>query len=625
MSVQPVRIASIMWSSHVPVFLAAAQASPHVELAVFSQKEIENNADHLELFWAAAKKADAVLFYWTSDGFWEEVSARAGEFLSGKTIVTTSFDPANWGRHATVDAPVCARAYAYIAEGGQENFQRLLEYTAHQVDPVIPVRDPVPLPWQGILHPPDQTVYQTLETYRRAHPAAHARTVGLFFARNTFTNTDGSLERELIEALEARDLDVLPVFSHGVSDKEVGAWGPIETGRRYFMDLEGRTRIDALINLHFFFLGRETGADASETGVATQTTAFFKTLDVPVFKPVVCYSKSIEEWEEDPQGLTTEVSFGIAMPEFEGSIEPILMACSRKLTDERTDTVFEVREIIAERVNHIADRISRWVRLAAAPPAERKAVFVFHKNECAGLEANVGGAAGLDSGESVVRILRRMQDEGYHVTGIPESGEALMQTILERKAIAEFRWTTVDEIVAKGGHLALLDAELYHAWFDELPEKARAVLVQAWGEPPGREMNGVPPSMVLDGKLVITGLNFGNVNVIMQPKRGCAGARCDGQVCKILHDPDVPPPHQYLATYMYMDRVFQADVIVHVGTHGNIEWMPGKGAACPRPAGRTWLWEARPIFIFTTPTTRPKAWWPSDAVMPPWWIICRPS
>lgn len=242
-----------------------------------------------------------------------------------------------------------------------------------------------------------------------------------------------------MEALAAQGLDVLPVFSHGTSDPESGSLGPIETGRRFFLDGDGRPRIAALINLHYFFLGREAKSDISETGVAAQTVEFFKSLNIPVFKPVVSYSKSIAEWEEDPQGLVAEVTFGIAMPEFEGHIEPIVVACSHKLTDERTGTSYELREVIAERAEHIAERVARYVRLATKPVVERKAVFVFHKNECAGLEASIGGAAGLDSGESVVRIMRRMRDAGYRIDDLPESGEALMQTIMARKAIAEFR------------------------------------------------------------------------------------------------------------------------------------------------------------------------------------------
>ena len=82
--------------------------------------------------------------------------------------------------------------------------------------------------------------------------------------------------------------------------------------------------------------------------------------------------------------------------------------------------------------------------------------------------------------------------------------------------------------------------------------------------------------MVYDGKILVTGLRFGNAVVCVQPKRGCAGARCDGQVCKILHDPSVPPPHQYIATYKWLSREFGADAVVHVGTHGNLEFLPGK-------------------------------------------------
>ncbi|MHB1013771.1 MAG: cobaltochelatase subunit CobN [Desulfurivibrionaceae bacterium] len=573
-----IKIISIMWGSYLPTFLDAARQCEQVKLTLFANKEIENDAGQLEAFLDAAKKADILFFYWTTDTFWEEVSARLHEIGPGKIIITTSFDPADWGRHATVELPVCARAYGYLAEGGAENYRRLLDFLAHKKNPAIPVADPVPIPWQGIFHPPTPVVYDSVATYRAVHPATQSATVGLFFSRHTFTNTDGALEKALIDALNAQGVDVLPVFSNGTSDPEAGSLGPIETARQFFFDPEGQPRIAALINLHYFFLGREAKGDISETGVAAQSVELFKSLNVPVFKPVVSYRKSISEWEEDPQGLIAEVSFGIAMPEFEGHIEPIIVACSRKLTDERTGTFYELREVIAERVDHIAERVARYVRLSAKPFSERKAVFVFHKNECAGLEASIGGAAGLDSGESVVQIMRRMQDAGYRVEDIPESGEALMQTIMAKKAIAEFRWTTVDEIVKKDGHLALLDNKIYLDWYKALPEKTRSDLVTSWGEPPGTELNGVPPAMILDGKIVITGLNFGNVNVIMQPKRGCAGARCDGQVCKILHDPDIPPPHQYLATYRYMDKVFGADVIIHVGTHGNLEFMPGKGA-----------------------------------------------
>ena len=102
-------------------------------------------------------------------------------------------------------------------------------------------------------------------------------------------------------------------------------------------------------------------------------------------------------------------------------------------------------------------------------------------------------------------------------------------------------------------------------------------MTEVWGNPPGEPKDGVPAAMVYQDKILVTGVQYGNAVVCVQPKRGCAGARCDGQVCKILHDPDVPPPHQYVATYKWLSREFGVDAIVHVGTHGNLEFLPGKG------------------------------------------------
>ncbi|MDD1727688.1 MAG: cobaltochelatase subunit CobN [Methanospirillum sp.] len=172
--------------------------------------------------------------------------------------------------------------------------------------------------------------------------------------------------------------------------------------------------------------------------------------------------------------------------------------------------------------------------------------------------------------QSMVKLLNSLAEEGYTISDIPEDGQALVKLILERRALCEFRWTTVEDIVKKGGAIAQITPEEYHVWYDTLDPEFREKVESLWGVPPGL-------GMILDGKILITGIRFGNALVCCQPKRGCYGPKCDGKVCKILHDPLCPPPHQYLATYHYIQEDFGADVLIHVGTHGTLELTPGKG------------------------------------------------
>ena len=153
---------------------------------------------------------------------------------------------------------------------------------------------------------------------------------------------------------------------------------------------------------------------------------------------------------------------------------------------------------------------------------------------------------------------------------VPESGAALIETIMERKAISEFRWTTVQEIEAKGGVLAHVDLATYRQWFDAYPENVRLKVAEAWGNPPGEPMNGVPAAMVLNGGILVTGVRWGQCRGLhSSPARMRRLPVLSRQVCKILHDPFVPPPHQYIATFRWLQDGFGADVVVHVGTHGN--------------------------------------------------------
>lgn len=244
-------------------------------------------------------------------------------------------------------------------------------------------------------------------------------------------------------------------------------------------------------------------------------------------------------------------------------MEPVIIGARVDGADPYAQT-----EPIENRIKHLIDRACAWIRLKTTPAGDRRVTFVLHNAPCKSVEATVGKGQGLDTLESVVRMMNRMKEKRYSVNNVPEDAKQLIELIMDKKAISEFRWTTTDEIVKKGGVLQYITPDKYKGWFDRLPQKAQERMIEGWGEPPGE-------GMVYEGNILVTGLNFGNVNIVVQPKRGCYGAKCDGEVCKILHDPTIPPPHNWLATYKWIEE--NSDVVIHVGTHGYLEFLPGKG------------------------------------------------
>ncbi len=577
-----IKIVSIMWNSFVPLFLKVVQKEKKIQLNMYSHKafieaEGKELAQEIE---EKFKQAQIILLYITEDPFWERIKEILNKITGKVKVISISSDPIRWGQFATEGVEICAKAYEYISLGGEENFLELLKFLAHLVDKEIAFKPPKEVPWEGIISIEDGEIFTSREEYWMKHPRGKRPVVGLLLSRAILNLVDKDVEAKLISSLKKEGLSPLPVFSHWTSAPEVGAKGPLEACKNFFLDSAERPIISALINLQYFLLGSQEKNDGSSSAVT-----LFKKLNVPVFKPVISYSLSKKEWEESPVGLTSDITFGIALPEFEGNIEPIIIGCTRKSQVDYPYGEEETREALEERISLVANRIANWIRMLSLDTSERKIAIIIHKNECAGLEATLGSAAGLDSGESIITLCKKLKKTGYKISKLPSSGEELFKLILEKKAISEFRWTTVEEIVDRGGALYLMPEDVYRRHFSSLPEKAKKQIVKAWGEPPGKEVNGVPPAMLYNNNIVITGINFGNVVVMMQPKRGCAGSRCDGKVCKILHDPDVPPPHQYIATYFYIEKIFRAHAIIHVGTHGNLEWLPGKGAGLS-----AWCW-----------------------------------
>ena len=585
------KITALVWNSHAEVLARAAETLPWLTLRLYPAKSLEDNAERQAQALSELRGSDAAFLYRATEPFWDEVEAELKEAARSVPTVCLSYDPSLWGL-STARPELVQDAHRYMTYGGLQNVANMLKALAREFGgPEFTELDappPAPVPWEGLWHPAMPTSggrrhFASLPEYlgwyggHCAGRGLEGPWVGLVVGRHYWVGETLEVEELLISDLEELGLRVIPIFTNTIKDDGLGNKGALAWLREVFLALDA-PRLSAVVKLVSFFLGHTRSSAGNQEDAAASGVAALKELGAPVFQPVFSSSKSVEQWQDDPQGLGSEVAWSVAMPEFEGVIEPMYLGGGSRYESSATGAALERRIPVAERSLHLARRVKAYIRMGLKPVAQRKVAFILHNDPCASVEASVGGAAKLDTLESVAGILAAMKAQGYSVDP-PATGAELIETIMARKAISEFRWTTVDEIVKKGGALALLPLGTYLGWWRHYPEKVRARISEAWGEPPGAEVNGVPPAMLHEGKIVITGVTYGNAAICVQPKRGCAGPRCDGRVCKILHDPDIPPPHQYLATYRWLQdgpEGFGADVLIHVGTHGNLEFLPGK-------------------------------------------------
>lgn len=572
MEKEKVKIVTVMWASYLPLMNEAADRLG-IELVSFSTKLLNMNADICARAVEALREADLVLLYWTNDPFWQDIEKEVKSAGKRIPVVVIGSDPSFWSL-SNVNPEIVAAVHRYVQFNGSGNMANMLRCLLHHFfSETMTYGEPEEVPWQGIYHPGMGELFLStevyLEEYRcrlRVLPKAY---VGLLYSRSNWVTRNLEIEKRMTAEFERRNIGVIPVFHYSLKDETLGNMGGIEAIEHFLLSKDRSPLVDGVVKLTSFFLGSLRGANDADRAPAGAD--LFRRINVPLFGPVISYYKNGEEWLEDQQGLGAQAAWSVAMPEFEGVIEPAVVGATRGIDSPEG----EAYEPIGDRIERLTERISKWIALREKPNSEKKIAFILHNNPCASVEATVGAGAHLDTLESVADLLKRMKEEGYRVRS-PENGKALINEIMARKAVSEFRWTPVEEIIEKKGALALIHPDRYKSWFEALPEETRLRMSDAWGRPPGEEKDGVPAAMVHDGKIVVTGIDCGNAVVCVQPKRGCAGAKCDGQVCKILHDPDVPPPHQYVATYQWLSKEFGADALIHVGTHGNLEFLPGK-------------------------------------------------
>ncbi|WP_439566106.1 cobaltochelatase subunit CobN, partial [Gloeocapsopsis crepidinum] len=340
-----------------------------------------------------------------------------------------------------------------------------------------------------------------------------------------------------------RNLEPIPIFVSSLRDRLLVQDELIS----YFQPKE-EPQIQLLLNTTSFSLARLE---------ATLQLDFWEKLDVPVLQAILS-SGSVDVWEAQFQGLSPrDMAMNVALPEVDGRI--ITRAVSFKAvqtwnSDLETDVV--VYEPRCDRIAFVADLAASWVRLRLSPPHERRIALILanYPNR----DGRLANGVGLDTPASCVEILQALQDAGYQVKNPPQSGEELMQRLTSGV-------TNDPEGRELRSVLQSVSWQEYGEYFASLPLEVQQGIAGRWGETNHRGT---------EEAIAVPGISLGNVFVGIQPGRGY-----DVDPTLNYHAPDLEPTHAYLAFYYWVRECFGADAVVHVGKHGNLEWLPGKSVA----------------------------------------------
>ena len=405
---------------------------------------------------------------------------------------------------------------------------------------------PLEYPETGVYHPATtQRISESLRLLPRSK--ANGGTVGLILLRSYLLGRDSGHYDAAIEAFEAKDMKVVPVFASGLDARPA-----IDA---FFKDRDGKPTVDAIVNLTGFSL---VGGPAYNDAEAAREV--LGDMDVPYLAAHAIEFQTIEEWRERPQGLLPlEATMMVALPELDGATvpsvfggrageAPVCKGCARRCERPASEHARPMQSC-PERAEALAARVSKLIELRRSERAERKlAVVLFNFPPNAGA---TGTAAFLAVYESLYATLQRLSDEGYSVD-VPESVESLRDAILTGNAEQFGADANVaaripaDEHVRREPHLAEIEAQ--------------------WGPAPGKAQSD-------GGHIQVLGHQFGNVFVGIQPAFGY-----EGDPMRLLFEGNFAPTHAFSAFYRWIREDFGAHSILHFGTHGALEFMPGKQA-----------------------------------------------
>lgn len=435
---------------------------------------------------------------------------------------------------------------AYMSNGGKENYRRLLNYTRSEIDKKWffrpSVEEPVKIPSDCLFHIGEGLFFETVAEYEVWYKKA-----GLYkenAPKLCFLTTNAgpsSAKREhlddTISAFEKAGFNVYPLY-----------------GFRKRMQIMKELSPDMVVLMPHgrFSMGGED--DAVE---------YLKSRNIPLICPINVF-EPYERWKNDQKGMGGGIlSQSIVMPEIDGGIAPYVLSAQFK----NEAGLYEFKAL-PDRLEKFSSFIAKLAALKKKANSDKKIVIVYYK----GPGANALNASGLEVGDSLLNFLKYLKASGYDTGDIPEDSKGLLEMIQKQTAVFGTYARGAEENFIKSADPELISVEDYKKWaLQAMPEKLYSELVESNGEPPGKHM-----ALKKDGKsyLALGRIKFGNIVLMPQSLPG------EGEDSSMLiHGVKEAPPHPYVATYLWARFGYNADAIIHFGTHGSLEFTPWKQVA----------------------------------------------
>lgn len=388
--------------------------------------------------------------------------------------------------------------------------------------------------------------WASFDAWRRGHGKLRpgAPRIAVSFFKASFYGGDMALFDALIAAIEEQGGEAIPLFGYpGIVSLE-----------RLLRDGSGGVRADVVLASNFNFSDAEASVRVAALGI-------------PVINAITLYGRSEEDWRNSVSGLSSfEGTFNLAVPEFGGTIAPTVVGTKEKKLDPASGLTAIVTTPVADQVQRAVARAVRIARLRHLPNADKKVALLYY-NFPPG-QAGIG-ASYLNVAESIANVVAAMGRAGYDIGGEPPDAARVLEDITTRARNVDSNAPGELQALLEKGSVVRVPMAQYRRWLDAYPASFRDQVEKDWGDPE-------QSTVMVDhrggrAEIIIPTVQYGKLTLLPQPARAW-GADLD----KMYHAKDIAPHHQYVATYAWLRNGIGVDAVVHMGTHGTLEWLGGK-------------------------------------------------